>query len=75
MLNFKENIRGLLSPEINFVVFLSCIFKKLERILRRQYWSDERALQLCWLHKWFVCAAFKEQRRRKGGEKTQQKNL
>lgn len=68
-LTFKENIWGSLLQEINFMVFLSCIYKKLERILSRQRWSGERALQLCWLHKCFACAALKEQRRTKGGKK------
>lgn len=68
-LTFKENIWGSLLQEINFTVFLTCIYKKLERILSRQYWSGERTLQLCWLHKCFACAVLKEQRRTKGGKK------
>lgn len=71
---FKENIWGSLLQEINFMVFLSCIYKKLERILSRQSWSGEWAPQLCWLHKCFACAVLKEQRRTKGG-KSPTKNL
>lgn len=72
---FKENIWGSLLQEINFMVFLSCIYKKLERILSRQSWSGERAPQLCWLHKCFACAVLKEQRRTKGGKSPTQKTF
>lgn len=41
-LTFKENIWGSLLQEINFMVFLTCIYKKLERIPSRQHWSAER---------------------------------
>lgn len=74
-LTFKENIWGSLLQEINFTVFLTCIYKKLERILSRQYWSGERTLQLCWLHKCFACAVLKEQRRTKGGKKNNTKTF
>lgn len=38
---FKENIWRSLLQEINFMVFLSCSYKKLERILSRQSCSGE----------------------------------
>lgn len=73
-LTFKENIWGSFLQEINFMVFLTRIYKKLERIPSRQHWSAERPCS-CFGFTNVLHMPFLKRKEERNGAKTTPKTL